>query len=45
MEKPKSKKLFGPMKVMPDMSLKKPKKPGKPESMEAYHKRRMKKML
>jgi len=45
MEKPKAKKIFGPMKTMPDMSLKKPKKPSKPESMEAYHKRRMKKML
>ena len=45
MKKPRSEKLFGPMKVMPKVELKSPKKKAKKEpTMLEYHKERTKKM-
>lgn len=45
MAMPKQKKLFGSMEPMPEMTVKKPKKPRKAESMETFHKKRTKKMM
>ena len=45
MKKPKSEKLFGQMKPMPDMSVKPSKKKVKKiETMEEYHQKRNKKL-